>query len=145
MPTITPSDTLIFMADYLTDAISGLIPTPTVTADIVKQLLEIFKQQARATRDAATAQRVLRERAQAERVIHKEHQQQAAPSYMQFELECTCNTPTLPSKPQIAQDNQDSSPSANTCQQQTLMQDFKPLSHHNRLLPAGIPSNSSVT
>ncbi len=155
MPTITPSGALILVADYLTDAISGLIPTPTVAANAVKQLLEIYKQQARATRDAATAQRVLRERAQVERVIHKEHQQQAAPSYPQFELEHTSNTPTLPGILQITQGFQDSPPSANTHQQRTLrktlcfnawkLQDTKPLSHHNRPLPAGIPYNSSVT
>jgi hypothetical protein len=81
MPSLTPLDTLIRAADNLTDAISGLIPTSTVTADAVDQLMEIYKQQARATRDAATAQRVLRERAQAERVIEEECQQdQAAPS-----------------------------------------------------------------
>jgi hypothetical protein len=112
------------VADYLTDAISGLIPTPTVTADAVDQLLEIYKQQVHATRDAATAQKVLRERAQAEWVIHEEHQQQAAPSYQQFELEHTCNTPTLPGIPQITQNNQDSPPLANTHQQYTLTQDF---------------------
>jgi hypothetical protein len=68
MPTITPSDALILAADYLTDAISGLIPTPTVTANAVEQLLEIYKQQACPIIDAATAQRVLRECTQAEQV-----------------------------------------------------------------------------
>ncbi len=118
MPTITPSDALILAADYLTDAISGLIPTPTVTDDTVDQLLEIYKQQAHATRDATTAQRVLRERAQAERVIHKELLQQEAPSYLQLEVEHTCSTPTPPGIPQITQDDQDLPPLANTHQQQ---------------------------
>jgi hypothetical protein len=40
---------------------------------------------------------VLRERTQAEQVTHEEHQQQAAPSYPQFELELTCNN-TNPAK-----------------------------------------------
>jgi hypothetical protein len=61
MPNITPSNSLIHTADNLTDAISGLIPTSTVTENAVDQLMEIYKQQAQATRDAATAQRVLRE------------------------------------------------------------------------------------
>ena len=60
MPTITPADALIRALNYLTDAISGLLPTHTVTADAVNQLMEIFKQQARDSIDAATAQRVLR-------------------------------------------------------------------------------------
>jgi hypothetical protein len=44
MPSLTPSDALIRAADNLTDAISGLIPTSTVTADTVDQLMEIYKQ-----------------------------------------------------------------------------------------------------
>jgi hypothetical protein len=124
MPTITPSDALILVADYLTDTISGLIPTPTVIAYTVKQLLEIYKQQAHTTRDTATAQRVLRVHTQVEQATHKQHQQQVAPSYLQFELKHTCNTPTLPSIPQITQDDQDSPPSASTCHQQILRQDF---------------------
>jgi hypothetical protein len=66
MPTITPSNDLILAAGYLLDATSCLIPTPTITADSVEQLLKIYKQQACTTRDAITAQRVLREHAQAE-------------------------------------------------------------------------------
>jgi hypothetical protein len=74
MPTITPVDALIHAADYLTDAISGLVPTPTGTQDAVDQLMVIFKQQARAAKDAAIAQRMLRECTQAERVIKEEQQ-----------------------------------------------------------------------
>ena len=65
MPTITPADTLICTVDYLTDAILGLIPAPMCTKDAVDQLMVIFKQQTRAANDPATAQRVLRECAQA--------------------------------------------------------------------------------
>jgi hypothetical protein len=46
MPSLTPLDALIHAADNLTDAIAGLIPTGTVTADMVDQLMEIYKQQA---------------------------------------------------------------------------------------------------
>jgi hypothetical protein len=41
-------------------ALAGLVPTPTCTQDAVDQLMVIFKQQARAAKDAATAQRVLK-------------------------------------------------------------------------------------
>ncbi len=61
MPTITPADALIRAADALTDAISGIIPNPTCTHNAVGQLMIIFKQQARAANDTATALRVLRE------------------------------------------------------------------------------------
>ncbi len=140
MPSITPADALIRAGDYLTDAISGLILTSTVTADAVDQLMEIYKQQAQATRDAATAQRVLRERAQAERVIEEEcqRQQAATASTVQaedqaapaptFQVEDENNAATAPQAiPQITQDEYDSPPSANTCQQRKvrkLMQDF---------------------
>jgi hypothetical protein len=68
--------------------------------------MEIYKQQARATGDAATAQRVLRERAQAERVIKEECQQdQAAPS-PRFQVDDGNNiAPVQQAIPQIMQDN----------------------------------------
>ncbi len=120
MPTIAPADALIRAADYLTDAISGLVPTPTGTQDAVDG---IFKQQACATRDAATAQRVLRECAQAERVIKEEQQthvqqvsvqKQVIPS-PSFEIKDNNDTANSPqSIPQITQDKHDSPPSANT-------------------------------
>jgi hypothetical protein len=74
MPTITPANALICAADYLTDAFLGLIPAPMCTQDAVKQLMVIFKQQACTANDAATAQRVLRERVQAERMNKEERQ-----------------------------------------------------------------------
>jgi hypothetical protein len=55
MPTITPADALICTADYLTNAITGLIPAPTATQDAVDLFMVIFKQQARAANDAAAA------------------------------------------------------------------------------------------
>jgi hypothetical protein len=86
MPTITPADALIRAADYLTDATSGLVPTPTGTQDAVDPLMVIFKQQAHAAKDAATAQRMLRERAQAERVIKEERQEHVAQETTQAQV-----------------------------------------------------------
>jgi hypothetical protein len=69
MPSITPDNALVQVADYLTDSMSGLVPKTNITADAVDQLMAIFKLQAKANKDTATAQRVLRDCAQAERVI----------------------------------------------------------------------------
>ncbi len=138
MPSITPADAVICAADHLPDAIAGLIPTPTIAADAINQLMTIFKLQARANKDNAAAQRVLRERAQAEMVIQEEEQQrqamqecqqeQASPSTVTLELEEESNdTPTPSHIPQITQEEYESPPAANTCQQQetrTLTQDF---------------------
>jgi hypothetical protein len=55
------------------DAISGLEPKTTITVDAVDQLMAIFKLQAKANKDTATAQRVLRDCAQAEWVIEEEN------------------------------------------------------------------------
>jgi hypothetical protein len=74
MLSITLDNTLIYVADYLMDAISSFIPTITVTSDAMNKLMTIFKLQAKANKDTATAQRVPRERAQAERVIEEELQ-----------------------------------------------------------------------
>ncbi len=74
MPSITPDHALFRAADYLTDATSGLIPTTTIIADAVDQRMAIFKLQAKASKDTATAQRVHRECAKAERMIKEEQQ-----------------------------------------------------------------------
>ena len=76
-----------------------------------------IKQQARAAMDVATAQRVLRERAQAERVIEEEQQthvqqksvqEQVIPS-PSFEIKDNNDTANIPqSIPQITQDKHDS-------------------------------------
>jgi hypothetical protein len=109
MPSLTPLDALIHAADDLTDTISGLIPTSTVTADMVDQLMEIYKQQAQATRDAVTTQRVLRERAQAERVSIEEWQQDQATSSPTFQLDDGNNiAPAQQAIPQITQDEYNS-------------------------------------
>ncbi len=68
MPTLTPSDALICAADNLTDAIAGIIPPPNITTNTVDQLIKIFKLQAEKDKDVATAKRVLKEHAQAEKV-----------------------------------------------------------------------------
>jgi hypothetical protein len=137
MPTITPANALIRAADYLTDAIAGLIPAPTTTQDAVDQLMVIFKQQAHAANDTATAQRVLIERTQAQRVINQKCQAPTAQEPVQaqvtehptFEIEEPNDATIAPQGiPQITQDEYDSPPSANKCQQQqetrTLMQEF---------------------
>jgi hypothetical protein len=71
MPTPTPSNALIRAADNLTDAIARIIPSPNITTDAIDQLINIFKLQAEKDKDAATAKRVLKEHAQAERVCTK--------------------------------------------------------------------------
>jgi hypothetical protein len=68
MPTLTPSDAFIRAADSLTDAIAGIIPPPNITMNAIDQLINIFKLKTEQDMDSATAQRVLKERAQAERV-----------------------------------------------------------------------------
>jgi hypothetical protein len=107
--------------------------------DAVDQLMVIFKQQARAANDAATA-----ERAQAERVIKEERQANEAQTSRtptsfpplpnispSFELEELNDIPASPQEiPQITQDDSDEyndSPAANTRQQRetrSLTQDF---------------------
>ncbi len=55
MPRITQDNALIQAADYLTDAISGLVPKTTIIADAADQLMAIFNLQAKANKDTATA------------------------------------------------------------------------------------------
>ncbi len=137
MHTITPADALICAADYLTDAIAGLIPAPTAMQDAVNQLMVIFKQQACTANDTATAQRVLRERAQAQRVINQKRQattvqepaQAQVTEHHTFKIKEPNETAIAPQGiPQITQDEYDSPPSANTHQQKretrTLTQEF---------------------
>jgi hypothetical protein len=68
MPTLTPSDAPIRATNNLTNAIAGIIPPPNITTDAIDQLINIFKLQAEKEKDTATAQRVLKGHAQAERV-----------------------------------------------------------------------------
>ena len=69
MPSLTTADALIQAADNLTTALAGVIPPPSMTTEAIAQLISIFKTQAEKEKDEATVQRVLRERAQAERVL----------------------------------------------------------------------------
>jgi hypothetical protein len=59
MPTITPAVTLIKATNNLADAILCHSPKTSVTADVVKQFMEIYKIQADQTTCAARAQRVV--------------------------------------------------------------------------------------
>jgi hypothetical protein len=68
MPALTPSDVLIKAADTLSEAITGSIPVSSITNDAITQLLNIFKQQANSAYDATSAQRVLTQQAQSQRV-----------------------------------------------------------------------------
>ena len=73
---ITPADALIRATDSLTDTIAGIVPPPNMTTDAIDQLINIFKSQAEKAKDAATAQKVLKERAQAQRVLTKDNHQE---------------------------------------------------------------------
>jgi len=68
MPIITPADALIKAADYLMDAISGVIPKNSITEDAVLQLMAIYPKQALDASNAESAQRVLRRLAETQRV-----------------------------------------------------------------------------
>jgi len=106
MSTITPADALIRTEDSLTDAIAGLVPTPTCTMDAVDQLMIIFKQQAHKANDTATAQRVLEEERQENDTPEPAQAQNTSPPI--FEHEETNDSPALPQGiPQIMQDEYD--------------------------------------
>jgi hypothetical protein len=82
MPTLTPSNPFIRATNNLTNTIAGIIPPPNITTDAIDQLISIFKLQAKKEKDAATAQKVLKEHAQAERVgtKTKDHSHSTAPT-----------------------------------------------------------------
>jgi hypothetical protein len=119
MPTITPADALIRAADALTDALTGVVPPPNMTREAVDQLMTIFKQQAELTKDDATTQRVLKERARTQRVHNEEATQPTNPSTIP-PLEVTypaIDDGPLRGTPIISQDEDDidtSAPAANT-------------------------------
>ncbi len=96
MPTIMPVDALIKAADNLDDAILCHLPKNSVTADSVKELMEIYKIQADQATCAARAQRVLREQALAQRVtkeqqavepVQANHHQHTSTTFPNFEVE----------------------------------------------------------
>jgi hypothetical protein len=141
MPTITTFDALICAADNLTDAIAGIILPPNITTNAIDQLINIFKLQATKNKDAASAQRVLKERAQAARVSNKTKEQSPTTKptttttttpmpFPPLELEYPdLNTGMLQGTPMISQDEigNNSLLAANTCLQQkvrTITQDY---------------------
>jgi hypothetical protein len=69
MPTITSADALIKAADNLVDTILGNLPPNTTIAQVVEQLIDIFKVQAKKTTCVAITARILQEQAQAQRVL----------------------------------------------------------------------------
>ncbi len=122
MPTITTTDALIRAANDLTNTITGVVPPPNMTQEAVEQLMVIFKQQAKKAKDNATTQRVLKERAQAERV-HNE----SMPNMTNHSPHTPVEVPYpnaefghVPETPVISQDEEDTIcayPAANTHQQ----------------------------
>jgi hypothetical protein len=143
--TLTPSDALIHAANNLTNTIAGIIPPPNITTDAIDQLINIFKLQAKKEKDAATAQWVLKEHAQAERVgtKTKDHSPSTAPtakpttttvttpmSFPPLKVEYpNLDTGMLRETPMTSQDKMGNnlSPAANTCLQQkvqTITQDY---------------------
>jgi hypothetical protein len=67
-PMLTPSHTLIKAADTLSEGITGAIPVSSIPNDAITQLLNIFKQQANSAEDATSAQKVLTQQVQSQRV-----------------------------------------------------------------------------
>ena len=115
MPNITPADALIKAADALTDTILGNFPTNTMTAQAVEQLMEIFKVQAEKATCEARTTRILREQAQAQRVLSEAQrvtsQKQITPPHNHnFEIEeiRTINKNNMRGVPTITQEDDES-------------------------------------
>ena len=87
MPTLTTVDALIWEADSLEEAIDRKNPAPGMTRDAIDQLISIFKAQAEKEKDAVTAQRVAKEREQAERVRNEEAATMAPTEEVRFEVD----------------------------------------------------------
>jgi hypothetical protein len=134
MPTITTSDALIHATNNLTDVIAGIIPPPNITTNTIDQLINIFKLQATKNKDAASDQRVLKERAQAARVSNEANKQSPTTeqtttttttptSFPPLKIEYPdLNTGMLRGTPMTSQDEMgnNSSPAANTRLQQKV-------------------------
>ncbi len=95
MLTLIPADALIQAAKTLTSAIACIIPPPNMTTDAINQLMHIFKQQAKTAKNDATVQRVLKERAHAERVLTKA-ESNPAPTTTPRAAPTTSSTTTFP-------------------------------------------------
>jgi hypothetical protein len=126
MPTIMPADALIMAADNLVDAISCHLPKNSITADAVKQLMEIYKIQADQATCAAKAQKALREQALAQRVTKEQqtmepvqaNHQHTSTTFPNFEVEDDqTNDPWARSGLPVISQDEDRLPAANTRQQ----------------------------
>jgi hypothetical protein len=127
VPNIMPVDALIKAADNLFDAVSGHLPKNSITADATKQLMEIYKIQADQTTCAARAQRVLREQVLAQRMAKEQqavepvqaNHQHTSTTFPNFEVEDNqANDPWATNGPPVISQDEDSTPAANTKQQQ---------------------------
>ena len=131
MPTLTTADALIRAADSLTAAIDRTNPKPGMTRDDIDQLINIFKAQAEKEKDTVTAQRVAKERAQAERVRNEQTSTTTPTEEMWFEIDTypAIDIGNMSRSKVISQeeDNVKSTPAANTqqqCREQTITQEF---------------------
>ncbi len=145
MPSITLADALIKAVDNLVDTITGKLPRNSTTTQVVEQLMDIFKVQAKKATCKARTQRILQEQVQAQRVLAeaqrvmtKEHQQQALTPLdipdLEIEEITNHNITRNQGAPMILQDNNNDNdndhvhpPLANTLQQHqtgTLMQEY---------------------
>jgi hypothetical protein len=121
--------------DNLIDAIVGLIPKPTVTSNIIEQLMKIYKIQAHRSTCEVQAQRLLREKARAQRVV----EEQQATAQQTIPQQNPTSFPVLEIKdihsqgfsntrgPPVISQDYNKSPAHNTHQQhltQTLTQDY---------------------
>ena len=87
MPTLITADAPIQAADSLTAAIDRTSPQPGMTRDAIDQLISIFKAQAEKEKEAVTAQRVAKERAQAERVRNEKAAVPTPEQELRFEVD----------------------------------------------------------
>jgi hypothetical protein len=69
MPSITPADALIKSADNLVYTISGQLPRNSTTTQAVEPLMGILKVQAKKATCKTRTQQILREQAQAQKVL----------------------------------------------------------------------------
>jgi len=131
MPTLTTADALIQAADSLTEAIDRANPKPGMTRDAIDPLISIFKAQAEKEKDAVTAQRVAKDRTQAERVRNEEAATMAPTEDVRFKVDKYPNVDqgNMSQNRVITQeeDNSQSTPAANMRQQRrerTVTQEF---------------------
>ena len=71
-PAVTMSDTILRVGDDLCQALKGVIPKNGATRTAVDHLMDIFKKQAKKEETVTNTRRVLRQKAQAQRVQSEE-------------------------------------------------------------------------